>query len=55
MRRKFVLTFENSQKFKADKYDHRKVSKESKFTWHQMRTTLKEESAMDIHLGHVAL
>ena len=55
MRRRFVLTYENSQIFKSDKYDHRKITKESKFVWHQMRTTLKEESALDIHFSNVAL
>lgn len=55
MRRKFVVTFENSENFKADKYDQRKVTKESKFVWHPMTTLLREESVSEIHVSEVTL
>lgn len=55
MRRKFVVTFENSESFKADKYDQRKVTKESKFIWHPMTTLLREESVSEVHVSEVTL
>ena len=55
MRRKFVVTFENSENFKADKYDQRKVTTESKFVWHPMTTLLREESVSEIHVSEVTL
>ena len=55
MRRKFVVTYENSETFKADKYDQRKVSKESNFIWHPMTTVLREESVSEVHISEVTL
>lgn len=55
MRRKFVVTFENSEIFKSDKYDQRKVTKESKFIWHPMTTLLREESVSEVHVSEVTL
>ena len=55
MRRKFVITYENQSIFKLDKYDHRKITRESNLVWHPMNTVLKQETVTQVHISEVTM
>ena len=55
MRRKFILTLENHSLFKADKYDHRKITKEAGFKWHLLNSVLRQESINELHVSYATM
>ena len=55
MRRKFIMTLENAKVFKSHLYDEEKISVESRSSWHQMNTVLRQESVNQLQVHAVTL
>ena len=55
MRRKFIMTLENARVFKSHLYDEDKISEESRCSWHQMNTVLRQESVNQLQIHAVTL
>ena len=53
MKRKFIITVENSSRFNQDEYNDSKITKESKLVWHPMNTVFRQESVNQIGMSHV--
>ena len=44
MKRKLIITLENSSRFNQEEYDESKITKESKIVWHPLNTVMRQES-----------
>ena len=53
MKRKFILTLENSSRFQLNEYNKSKIAKESKVTWHPMNSVMRQESIVEVEVGRI--
>ena len=55
LKRKFIITIRNNERFSPQDYSEDKVVQESVFTWHPVRSTLQEEQINHIAISRLLL
>ena len=55
MKRKFIITLENSSIFNVDEFGDQKIDRYSTLVYHPMNSILRQEATMLIELSRVLL